>query len=80
MNSGVSPTNPNQPNQPPSDQGGNQAPSNNPFAKLLPGATPEEIKKFTNGFINFTIQQMKQDQQNMLEALQKMQQDDQDGN
>jgi hypothetical protein len=78
MSSGVPPTNPNQPNQPPTEPSGNQPPSKSPFAKLMPGASAQEIQKFTNGFINFTIQQMKQDQQNMLEALKKMQ-EDQDG-
>lgn len=78
MSSGIPPTNPNQPSHSAADPSSNQPPSSNPFAKMLPGATPEEIQKFTNGFINFTIQQMKQDQQNMLEALQKMQQDEQD--
>lgn len=77
MTEGIPPTNPNQPNQAAGSASNDQAPSNNPFAKLLPGATPQEIQKFTNGFINFTIQQMKQDQDNMLQALKKMQ-DDQD--
>ena len=77
MSSGIPPTNPNQPYNPAANEPTGQAASTNPFARLLPGASPEEIAKFTNSFINFTIQQMKQDQQNMLESLKKMQ-DDQD--
>ena len=49
------------------------APSNNPFAKAFPGASPEVLTKITNNFINYSIQQMKQDQQNMEKALKEMQ-------
>lgn len=79
MSSNIPPTNPTPPNQPEDEHIPAHAPGNNAFAAMFPGASPEEVKKFTNGFINFTIQQMKQDQDHLLEALKKMQQDQQDG-
>jgi hypothetical protein len=58
---------PSQPDAPNSSQ--------NPFARMFPTATPDELKKITQNFINFTIQQMKADQQHMLDALKQMQYD-----
>jgi len=79
MDSGIPPINNNSspqiPSTPPTP---NEPPAIGPFAKMLPGASPEEVKKITNNFINYTIQAMKQDQNNMLEALKKMQEDQQD--
>lgn len=51
-------------------------PQDNVFAKMFPTAAPDQIKKIVTNFINFTISQMKQDQDNMLQALKQMQQDE----
>lgn len=72
--SGINPVSPNATNplspQEPSCAG------QNVFAKMFPTATPDQVKKIVNNFINYTIQQMKQDQQNMLDALKQMQEDE----
>lgn len=47
-----------------------------PFAKLFPGAPPKVIQQITSQFVNYTINQMKQEQAQVTEALKKMQQDE----
>ena len=79
MDSGIPPINNNSSPQIPSTPSTpNEPPAVGPFAKMFAGASPDEVKKITNNFINYTIQAMKQDQNNMLEALKKMQEDQQD--
>jgi len=56
-----------------------QPATESPFAKLFPVATPDQVNQITAQFINFTINQMKADQQQMLQALQQMQQDIESG-
>jgi hypothetical protein len=76
FDSGIPPTGAGSSN-PVNPNNSNESPATGPFAKAFPDASPAQLKQITNTFINFSIQQMKQDQQNMLEALKKMQ-DDQD--
>lgn len=75
MDSGIPPTQPGAGPQGPNEHNDVLPPQDNAFAKMFPTATPDEVKKIVGNFINFTIQQMKQDQQNMLEALKQMQED-----
>jgi hypothetical protein len=49
----------------------------NPFAKIFPYATPDQVKQMMNSFINSVMTQMQQDNNQVLQALQKLQQDEQ---
>ena len=76
VDNGIPPTGPHvQGPNGPGEPNSQQNVATGPFAKLFPGASPEIVKKFTMSFINYSIQQMKQDQQNMLDAIKKMQED-----
>ncbi len=62
---------------------GGLAPSNHEkaygmWAKMFPSATEDQLKKIIGTFVNQIISQVKQDSQNMIEALKKLK-DDQDG-
>jgi len=57
-----------------SGSSGNLAP--NPFAKVFPYASPAELKQMMNSFLNSVMTQMQQDNNQVLQALQKLQQDE----
>jgi hypothetical protein len=46
------------------------------WAKYFPTATPEQLKKIMSTFINYSIQQMKQSQDQLTEAIKESGQDD----
>ena len=48
----------------------------NPFAKLFPFASPSEVKQMMNSFINGVINQMQQENNQVIQALQKLQQEE----
>lgn len=49
----------------------------NPFAKIFPYASPDELKQMMNSFVNGVIQQMQQENRQVIEALQKLQEEEQ---
>jgi hypothetical protein len=73
---GIPPFNPNNNPTPVSNTESSNLEGSGPWAKYFPTASPDQLKKIMNNFVNATIQQMKEDQNRVLEALKKMQNGD----